>query len=310
MESTPLQKYLQKKPLKCYNLDMEKIEVLGKKLSGEDRKGSKEYITSKHEEAVEIGDGESEKSEDDYRIISDLSDYLQEELKTLGLEGIGDIDPNQIHFYPTSAYKEKFPHAKNTYAFTKVFNNAINADIDAVEKIGRLQFFKGLFHEMVHTASKKKYYLRPDDSISVSRSGYRNENPIDDHEHLIGLNEAIVDKITIDIFNRHRLDMVRDFDISSEDYNKESKYFGDYDKYIEILKIIVKRIADTKGEGEDEVWKRFKRGIFTGEMMHLRDIEKIYGKGALRMLDTLDTDEMHSAPEETIERVKKYFSSH
>ncbi len=288
---------------------MENIEVLGKKLSGEDRKGSKEYITSKQQEAVEIGDRESEKSEEDFKIISDLNDYLQEELKTLGLEGIDSINPNQIHFYSDAAYEEKFPHAKNTFIFTKVFNNAINANVDATGKIGRLQFFKGILHEMVHTASKKKYYLRPDDDISVSRSGYRNENPIDDHEHLIGLNEAIVDKITIDIFNKHRKDIVLDFDISSDDCAKEAKYLGHYDKYIEILEIIVKRISDTKGESEDDVWKRFKRGIFTGEMMHLRDIEKIYGKGALRVLDILDSDEMHAAPDATINRVKDYFSS-
>lgn len=287
---------------------MENIEILGKKWSDKERKDAKDFIGYEQQRASDPVNGEYQKIEDDNRIISTLNNYLQEELEVLGLEGIDDINPNQIHLYPSATYKQKFPKVDAT-AFHEAFDKVINIDADEVDVIGRLQFFKGLLHEMVHVASKSKYYLKADKSLKATRSGYHIANPIKEHEHLKGLNEAVVEKTTRDIFDKHRLEIIRDFDISLEDYSKEAKYLDYYDLYIEVLEIIVKRVADTNREKEDEVWNRFKRGIFTGEMIHLKDVEKAYGKGALRVLDILESDKMYVAPEETIEWVKNYFLS-
>lgn len=287
---------------------MENMELHGKKLSDKVREDAEDFVISEQEIARQPVSGEYKKTEDDYRIISVLNDYIQEELKAIEIDEIKAIDPNQIHLFPSITYNQKFPQV-DASAFHESFDKIINVDADEAGDIGKLQFFRDLLHEMVHIASKNKYFLKASKGIGVSRSGYRNVNPEKEHEHFQGLNEAIVEKIVIDILQSHRNDIVRDFDVSLEDYNKEGKYFCYYQEYIEIIQSIVKKIAETKGETEDEVWKRFKRGIFTGEMMHLRDIEKIYGKGSLRMLDILESEEMHSAPEKTIHRVKEYFSS-
>lgn len=285
---------------------MENIEVLGKKWSEKDKKDAKGFIVSEQQIARESVNGEYQKAEEDFRIIATLNDYLQEELRALGLEGIDAISPDQIHLYPSATYKQKFPNLDAT-AFREAFDKVINIDADEADVIGRMQFFDGLLHEMVHIASKSKYFLKADKSLKVTRSGYHIANPIKEHEHLKGLNEAIVEKITRDIFDKHRLEIIRDFDISLEDYSKEAKYLDYYDLYIEVLEIIIKRVAKMNGEKEDEVWNRFKRGIVTGEMMYLKDVEKAYGKGALRVLDILESDKMYDAPEETIEWVKNYF---
>lgn len=43
-------------------------------------------------------------------------------------------------------------------------------------------------------------------------------------------------------------------------------------------------VAEQKGESTDAVWRRFQRSYVTGSMMHLRDIEHAFGKGALRFV--------------------------
>jgi hypothetical protein len=40
-------------------------------------------------------------------------------------------------------------------------------------------------------------------------------------------------------------------------------------------------VAKAKNETRDEVWQRIKKGYFTGELMHLRDIERTLGPGTL-----------------------------
>jgi hypothetical protein len=37
-----------------------------------------------------------------------------------------------------------------------------------------------------------------------------------------------------------------------------------------------------RNESRADTWARIKHGYFTGDMMHLRDIEKVLGKGGLR----------------------------
>ena len=50
------------------------------------------------------------------------------------------------------------------------------------------------------------------------------------------------------------------------------------------MKEIIFRISEKQGEEYQTVWKRFERGYFTGEMMHMRDVERTFGKGSLRIL--------------------------
>jgi len=56
-----------------------------------------------------------------------------------------------------------------------------------------------------------------------------------------------------------------------------------YNLPLEILEIVLEKIAKNNKEKPEQVWQRFKKGFFTGEMMHLRDVEKTFGKGALRV---------------------------
>jgi hypothetical protein len=57
-----------------------------------------------------------------------------------------------------------------------------------------------------------------------------------------------------------------------------------------------------KGETKEDVWKRFKRGEFTGEMMHLRDVETAFGAHSLEILAMMESRKFNK-------RILKYFST-
>ena len=60
-----------------------------------------------------------------------------------------------------------------------------------------------------------------------------------------------------------------------------------YPRQLEVLDIILRKVAAVSGEDIVEVWKKFKYGEFHGNMMYLRNIEKALGKGGLRIIAML-----------------------
>jgi D-mannonate dehydratase len=50
---------------------------------------------------------------------------------------------------------------------------------------------------------------------------------------------------------------------------------------------ILQRLAERSGESVEAVWERFQRHHFSGNMMHLRDIERAFGPGTLRVYATV-----------------------
>jgi len=287
------------------NRIMKGIEVFGNNLTEEEKGKAESQIYSNRKEVQAYYEGEYEKTEEDFAIISDLNSYLQEELKEIGIEDMQPILAGQIHIFPEPTFKKYYPDA-GTYIFYKPLDNSISFNGDIVDQVGRLYLFESILHEMVHAASISKFYLQ-NETISVYRSGYRSMNPTKEHEHLNGLNEAVVEKMAIEIFKKHKRDIIVKFGINADELQKDAEYTSHYIKYIEILDIILKRIADVNGENLEEVWNRFKKGLFSGEMMHLRDIKKICGKESFEMIDLLESEEMAENQWEIIEKVKKYF---
>lgn len=286
---------------------MEKLTIFGKNISPREKEGARDYIAWERKRAKNPIDGEYEKIEEDYEIIKLLNVYIQEELEELDLENKKDITPEQIHLFPAISYEQKFAKA-GTSAFYNPIDDTIQLNADVADTQGKLQFYRDLLHEMIHMASIGKFYL-DEETVKVYRSGYRSQNPTQEHEHFKGLNEALVEKTVIDIFNKHRKDLSERLDVTENEKQKEASYFCYYHSYIDILETIVTEISQTKGKEKEAVWKKLKRGLFTGEMMHLREIEKIWGKNSLKILDILETAKMYENPEETIAKIKRYFET-
>ena len=51
-----------------------------------------------------------------------------------------------------------------------------------------------------------------------------------------------------------------------------------------IMESVVGRIAEMEHKPKEEVWDLYKKEQFTGNLMHLRKVEDVYGEGSLRIL--------------------------
>ena len=71
----------------------------------------------------------------------------------------------------------------------------------------------------------------------------------------------------------------------------------------------MEKIAEKNSESKEAVWMRFKKGEFTGEMMHLREVERTFGKGALRVLAALGSGTRNMKRSKLIEQTESYFKT-
>lgn len=180
-------------------------------------------------------------------------------------------------------------------------------------------FFSVVLHESVHLAAIERYYI--DDEIGdghLARGGYEVHNPYRSFykEFLVeqdvaktsrhypgyfqSLNEAVVQKITVELVEKND-EQVRQAikahglprDLLSYDFDLDRSAYA---KDIELLNRIVQKVAEYKQEAFEETWRRFQRHHFTGNLSHLRDVERACGSGTLRLYSTIranDTQSIH-----------------
>jgi hypothetical protein len=112
-------------------------------------------------------------------------------------------------------------------------------------------------------------------------------------------NEALTESITQEIFKKN----IDQLDIESDDFDKaENKSYLDE---IEIFNIIIDNLSEGLGEERDETLKRIKKGYFDGSMMHLRLIEKVYGRGFLKFISLFEF--IFDKTDLTMEEIKEVF---
>lgn len=170
----------------------------------------------------------------------------------------------------------------------------------------RLQAYKSLLHEVVHQISYRSVYANPETRETyVIRSGYNNNQATEEHhEHFRGMNEAVVDSIVKEVLQKHAAELVKDFNITDKEQKESVNY---YDDYMDVLNIVMEKIAGKNNEGKTAVWTRFKKGEFSGEMMHLREVERTFGNGALRVLAALGSGTRNMRFSKLVEQMKSYF---
>ncbi|MFO0704926.1 MAG: hypothetical protein U0517_03105 [Candidatus Andersenbacteria bacterium] len=194
---------------------------------------------------------------------------------------------------------EEFPH-DDPEREKKIDIRADELESNWHAQVKKLALLARTMHEALHLASFEKYYKNSNDEYRGSRSGYYAY--LDGKGSFASLNEAITEKIAWELVDK-KLEMVPEGPIEWKRDTKARTESYDDDRYI--LDIIVEKIAAQKQELGDVVWRRFKMGYLSGRVMHLRDIERTFGKGALRMYAELTP--------ETVEKNKRvlvtYFES-
>lgn len=263
------------------------FKIMGKNLSPE----RKEIFTKKYEkiekEAMTPYTNELEKNEKAKEIIGFINACLKKEFEEMHLE-YTEIPVQKIHIFSKESFEKTFYDKKGSLG---AFSSAIlkEANIKACDgEIARA--FKAITHEMIHIASYNVYYADPENEELKEnyRSGYFNNQHQGDnyHNHFIGLNEGIIDLVVSEIVQENLDTILKMLAIEKEDW-KDVVWYHDESN---LINRIAEKIATKNGEDFDIVYKRFKRGLFSGEMMHLRDVERVYGEDALRILSYLNSN--------------------
>ena len=280
------------------------MNIIGKGLDEEERGKVNGSLERFRNEGLEQIPGELEKSPEFLLVIKKIEEYLNEELASMGLPSI-EVDPRRIHLLGEKDMEEQLQAADLNGQY-----NPLKDRVVVKEAGSRLQKYKSTLHESVHRAAYRMFSANKEiKKIDTVRGGYLAANPSDeaDHEHFRGLDEAVVDRIVSEILDGHKQELIDTLHITDEERQQPVRY---YREYMGILSGIINKIAAQKDESADVVWKRFKKGEFTGEMMHLRDVEEAYGKGSLRILGALGSVTKNSLKEgDAADLILQYFET-
>lgn len=264
---------------------MENFKVHFHKTPEDEKEIVLKIIESEKNEGLKHIDGEIKKTEEELRSIEVFNELIQKEIKELGLVYDKSIKPDQVHMVDTKTAKILGIKLGGQDSQTQ----SIVVDKSYfIEKNDLYDFYTAILHEMIHGLSFSSIIVQGDTRhIDKYRSGYKSMNPInahkkgEKHNHFNGLNEAVTQKLTIELIIKHKDLINKELNLSDEMFEK-SKLFVAYRKEITILDSIIEQVALFHNINESELWTKLKKGLFNGEMMFLRDFEKAMGSGFLR----------------------------
>lgn len=225
-------------------------------------------------------ENELEKNQENLESIALISKYLMELLAEFDVPQNINIHPDRIHLLSDKDYMKQCPDDKGgalSRSWSGIFANA--------DRLRGVSLFHALLHEFIHELSHKKYkFSQATGKAEVYRSGYAVHGYDEDEEKfyvlLEAFNEAMTEQIARYVLVQHEEEIIKKFGLSEEDMDGELEQA--YVEEREQLEEVIKRIAEAKGDSLAHVWDKFVKGYFSGEMMHLRDIDRVFGEGTLR----------------------------
>lgn len=247
------------------------------------REDLKKFLQRERQEALNPLEGELEKSPFELKVISFLNQILIEELASMKLP-FSLIDPASIHFLPHDAYLAL--GIKSGGMHCNQHSNAIYADISKEASWRRgssnMFFIRTLLHEMVHMLSfvKFKSHLRNDRAqLTECRSGYE---ILDGYLHV--LNEGVVDRVALELLLKNLPKLFSVLAIKKPIYRDKIRDFLSNEMRDPLLDTLINLDSHLRHKQPATSWQVMKRGLFTGEIMHLRTIERAVQNGTLRFL--------------------------
>lgn len=267
-----------------------------------------EELAHKDVEALRRMPGEIEKSSEDIRTISFAQELIDGDLALSG-RSTEALPLEAIHIVQQESIA-------NGFAYAKANMITIPAASTPTERLNQFYF---LLHEFRHIAAKKYfdatqfisstlevqkeiakygYALSRVEKLTQSRNGY---GIVTQHRNLNrkkfilfnGLNEAVTEQMTIDTFKKNRDKIIQEFyGEDSAGYERDvATIEGEHGMYApqrKVLNLIVDGVSEHYQEERERTWNRIKEGYYTGNLMHLRKIEKVFGKGTLRLLALME----------------------
>jgi len=282
-----------------YKIDGRTISTPSKDLPPAEKIAEEKYVNEFMAELFNAGKdavyGELIKADEELVMIKDFNRYIRAEAIDLGVKDLRrPLPTRKVHFALPSGHQKQFPLYQMAEGNYEIWPDAVY--VKKNKDINRWDIAHVTLHEMIHAYSAIHYDLDPFGNINSAKVGYQtaarpknelkkstNEPEIESNVSrlFLGFNEAITDLMTQEIFSKHQTELVRDLKIGAEEIAASSfKRYG----YCDAVEWVIDKIAEKNKEDRSIVWNKFKLGMLTGKIMHLREIEKTLGTGALRLL--------------------------
>lgn len=280
-------------------------ELIGRSYREEEKGSIDKTLREWSEESSETVEGELDKTEDELKMIETINSVIDSELKSLGIETYEPITPSKIHILSSNILKQKFPDSKGSSFFSSV-DDVIYVNKDKEDT--RIGMFSTLLHELVHRASKRKYYADTEDGIHDARVGYRIHSPWKEpgrQNRFRGFNELMTDYTVYKILIKKQEWLEDTLGITEEEIQGPLYCYMHYGP---ILEFIIKKIAIDKKISILEVFDNLERGQFQNNILILKDVERSFGKGALEILSLLQALKYKKDNDKLEEMIKDFFA--
>ena len=306
-------------------MEKSNIIVAGVPGEGEWKKGITESIISGLRKALgekkESGElpvlGEREKTKEEILRIETVQEFLLKLFDKLNLpQDQCNLETNQIHFLSGEMFAENFSQMDSGVGGffragdSAIFmNDVISEGIEPAE--AEMLKLSDLSHECIHSASHSKTLanVNPDHTISYGnyRTGYMIVDVGKSENKFKGFNEGVVCVTDRLMLSSESEELKKRFQLNDELLQKVG-----LNAYIEnqiLVHTISSRIAEYRNESPSKSMTRMVRGQFTGEMMHLRDLNHIYGEGSLDLLARYQSSKDMDINEKQDPLIIQYFQS-
>ena len=280
-------------------------KFIGRSYGKEELAQAEKSLEKWAEESAVPVEGEEEKTEEDRAYIDKANDLLQRRLADLGIP-YTPVSPEKIHLLSAEAYGKRLGNSAD-HGFTSAFDDAIFVNKD--KHHGGADVLDTLVHEMVHRASKRRFFGSGEHGMVPARIGYRLASPWKEPEGraaLTGFNEIVTAYMAVRILEATKDELEEELGIAKKDI--EEFPYG-YAQYNNVFSKIVRGVAMTKGISVGEVMDSFERGQFAENLFALKDIEATFGKGSLRVLACLGVLRDPVVREKIDTLVERYFGS-
>ncbi|MDP1690220.1 MAG: hypothetical protein Q8L52_03405 [bacterium] len=283
----------------------ESPKFIGRTYTKEELSKAKESLERWAKESELPVEGEEEKTEEERAYINKANDLLQRRLADLSIP-YTLIPSEKIHMLSAKAYEKRLGNSVD-HGFTSAFDDAIF--VNKNKHHGGADLLDTLIHEMVHRASKHRFFGSEEHGMVPARIGYHLASPWKKPEGraaLTGFNEIVTEYMAVGILEACKDELGQELGIAKKDI--EEFQYG-YAQYNDVFSKIVRGIAADKGLSVREVMDDFERGQFAENLLVLKDIDTVFGKGSLRVLACLGVLRDPIEREKVDNLVERYFSS-
>ena len=260
-------------------------EFIGPHHEDDKREEAKEMLFGWSEKSKQPIDGELEKTEEEIQMVYVINEMIAEELSRLGIDGYEPLSIEKIHLLTGEVFKKGVFNTKDLKGFFLSTNDVVCVNKDWVKN--KAELFATLLHELIHRASKNKFYVDGKSDIYDARVGYRVRSAWKDpsrQRRLGGFNEIMTDLMVYKILLNNQGLLAESFGVTKDDI--QGPIYG-YMNYVEIVENIAVAIGKTKGIPAPQAFDDLERGQFQNSLLVLKDVEKAFGKGSLEILSLL-----------------------